>query len=60
VLSVLEEHISEDVYDLTVLDAHEYYANRILVHNSLDALRYATKRAIGRSRKDVLSKPKGY
>jgi hypothetical protein len=30
-----------DVYDLTVADAHEFYANGILVHNCMDALRYA-------------------
>ena len=29
------------VYDLTVEDAHEYFAEGILVHNCLDALRYA-------------------
>jgi hypothetical protein len=32
---------SEPVYDLTIEDAHEFFANGILVHNSLDALRYA-------------------
>jgi intein/homing endonuclease len=36
------ESWSEAVYDLTVEDAHEYFANGILVHNCLDALRYAT------------------
>lgn len=29
------------VYDLTVEDAHEFFANGILVHNSMDATRYA-------------------
>lgn len=29
-----------DVYDLTVEDEHEFYANGVLVHNCLDALRY--------------------
>jgi phage terminase large subunit len=29
------------VFDLTVQDAHEFYANGILVHNSMDARRYA-------------------
>lgn len=31
----------DKVYDLTVEDAHEYYANGILVHNCMDAMRYA-------------------
>ena len=30
------------VYDLMVEDCHEYFANGILVHNCVDALRYAT------------------
>ena len=29
------------VYDLTVEDAHSYFANGLLVHNCMDALRYA-------------------
>lgn len=32
---------SVPVYDLTVDGAHEFFANRILVHNCLDACRYA-------------------
>lgn len=31
----------EDVYDLTVADAHDFYANGILVLNCMDALRYS-------------------
>lgn len=31
----------EEVYDIMVEDCHEYFANGILVHNCLDALRYA-------------------
>lgn len=31
----------EFVYDLTVEDAHTFFANGILVHNCIDALRYA-------------------
>ena len=31
----------EFVYDLTVEDAHTFFANGILVHNCMDALRYA-------------------
>lgn len=30
-----------DVYNLTVLEQPEYYANGVLVHNCLDASRYA-------------------
>ena len=30
-----------EVFDLQVNDIHEYFANGILVHNCLDALRYA-------------------
>jgi len=30
----------EEVYDLTVDEKHEYFANGILVHNCIDALRY--------------------
>jgi hypothetical protein len=35
-----EESKSETVYDLMVDDCHEYYANGILVHNCIDAIRY--------------------
>ncbi len=31
----------ERVYDLTIKDEHEYFANGVLVHNCLDSLRYA-------------------
>lgn len=37
----IEESWSEEVYDLTIEDAHEYFANGILVHNCMDAIRYA-------------------
>ena len=30
----------EQTYDLTVVNSHEFFANGVLVHNSLDALRY--------------------
>jgi hypothetical protein len=42
-LKHFEQGISwqEEVYDLTVEDAHEYFANGILVHNCLDSIRYA-------------------
>lgn len=31
----------QEVYDLTVEDEHEYFANGILVHNCMDSIRYA-------------------
>ena len=31
----------EQVYDLTIDDAHEYFAGGLLVHNCMDAMRYA-------------------
>lgn len=31
----------EDVYDLTIQGEHEFYANGVLVHNSMDAIGYA-------------------
>ena len=33
--------IESAVYDLTVEDAHEFFANGVLVHNCIDALRYS-------------------
>ena len=36
------------VYDLQVADCHEYFAEGVLVHNCLDALRYATWTRFGR------------
>jgi len=38
----------EEVYDLTVEDCHEYFANGVLVHNCMDAVRYSES-AIGQS-----------
>jgi len=35
----------ENVYDLMVEDKHEYFANNILVHNCLDAMRYLITKA---------------
>jgi phage terminase large subunit len=40
VLSVRQLERREDVYDITVEGCHEFYANDVLVHNSMDALRY--------------------
>jgi intein/homing endonuclease len=37
----IEESWNEEVYDLTIEDAHEYFANGVLVHNCMDAIRYA-------------------
>jgi hypothetical protein len=36
------------VYDLTVDGAHEFFANGILVHNSMDAARYVIFGRFGR------------
>ena len=41
VLTVQEQEIANNVYDLTVEDCHEFFANGILVHNCIDAIRYA-------------------
>lgn len=41
VLGIYDEPSEAPVYDLTVEDQHEFYAGGILVHNCLDALRYA-------------------
>jgi hypothetical protein len=41
VLRVITERKNRAVYDLTVADIPEFFANGILVHNSLDASRYA-------------------
>ena len=38
---VINEERNEEVFDLLVDGQHEYFANGILVHNCLDALRYA-------------------
>lgn len=41
VLTVQEQGIESEVYDLTVEDCHEFFANGILVHNCIDAIRYS-------------------
>lgn len=43
----LEER--ERVYDLMVEDCHEYYANGVLVHNCLDAIRYVALHKLTRN-----------
>lgn len=44
-----EEGMQLQVYDIMVDECHEYFANGILVHNCIDALRYAA---------ESISKPK--
>lgn len=39
-----EKEIKQRVYDLTVEDCHEYFANDILVHNCSDSFRYMMAR----------------
>lgn len=41
VLSCREEQEPADVYNLTVDEVHEYFANGFLVHNCVDAIGYA-------------------
>ena len=41
VLIVQEAGKTDEVYDLTVGECHEFFANDILVHNCIDATRYA-------------------
>lgn len=36
----------EKVYDLTIEEEHEYFANGILVHNCMDGMRYAATRLL--------------
>ena len=38
----------ENVFDIEVKDMHEYFANGILVHNCIDAIRYAVMQKINR------------
>lgn len=35
------ERQEQEVYDIMVEDCHEYFANGVLVHNCIDAIRYA-------------------
>lgn len=41
VRAVVENGILPEVWDLTVEDEHEFFANGILVHNCIDSLRYS-------------------
>lgn len=47
---VLNGGEEKTVYDLTVEDAHEFFANGVLVHNCIDALRYSLDGIIQRGR----------
>ena len=40
VLTVTEAGIAKEVFDLTIEDQHEFFANGVLVHNCIDSLRY--------------------
>ena len=51
VLAVQDHGIVERVYDLTVDGEHEFFASGILVHNCVDALRYAVGKLIKRKGK---------
>jgi len=48
ILTVRQKHCVKDekknVYDLHIDGVHEYFANGILVHNSIDSIRYAIYR----------------
>ena len=59
VLTVREAGAAERVYDLTVEGQHEFFANGILVHNCIDALRYACEGA-RRASKSAKSEPIKY
>lgn len=37
---------NKQVYDIEVEDVHEFFANGILVHNCLDALRYVCSKKL--------------
>jgi phage terminase large subunit len=43
VLSVSPGPMADEVYDLTVEDTHDFFANGVLVSNCIDALRYAVE-----------------
>ena len=43
------EEWNERVYDLRIEGEHEYFANGVLVHNCIDATRYACESDMGRS-----------
>lgn len=43
VSTITEQRKKSKVYDITVEDQHEFFANDILVHNCIDALRYGAE-----------------
>lgn len=49
VASVCRAARRANVYDLTVEGAHEFFANGVLVSNSMDAIRYAVFGRFGRA-----------
>ena len=50
ILTAKQKHYEQEerVYDLMVDECHEYYANGVLVHNCIDAVRYATYNKLSR------------
>lgn len=52
------EAIRQPVYNLTVADTPEYFANGLLVHNCLDALRYAIVSGLPRAIQFPVAKAK--
>ena len=50
-----EEKPNEIVYDLMVDECHEYFANGVLVHNCIDALRYAVEKLLKKTGNRVSS-----
>ena len=54
VLSVVDIGKANKVYDLTVKDEHEFVASGILVHNCIDAIRYALGPLIKRPKRGML------
>lgn len=58
VIAVRRLEKTADVYNLTVEDQHEYFANGVLVSNC-DAVRYPLKRHYGRANLEPVSKARG-
>jgi hypothetical protein len=54
VLSVCDYGKADFVYDLTIDGQHEFYANGVLVHNCIDALRYAIGPLIKAPKQDIV------
>lgn len=54
VLSVVDIGKANKVYDLTVKDDHEFVASGVLVHNCIDAIRYALGPLIKRPKRGKL------